>query len=257
MQSLNLHCTWFAVFPSISFKAFLKFLPIRISMAENGIFFSLNMLVQRIKTYQPLTCTVLDTLSFPAALSAVHVYWPSSCSSASLIVNEPSSWTLYLPPLAIFCPSFVHVTVGVGMPLVGHLMVMPVLVSAVTLSPIVKVIGLRSWASNIFASTEVSITGFEGSVRITTKIWYNCCWTYLVSKHLFYLPPVIENLYLNWWSKRAILRVIPLQPEDDRLSKHRSTIIVLFRSSLTRAIKFHQVMSLPSFNIFNFLKFNQ
>ena len=55
-------------------------------------------------------------------------------------------------------------------------MVMLVLVSAVTLSPMVMVIALRSWASIILGSSEVSTAGFKGSMegkrpRDTTN-WY-------------------------------------------------------------------------------------
>ena len=55
-------------------------------------------------------------------------------------------------------------------------MVMLVLVSAVTLSPMVMVIALRSWASIVLGSSDVSTTGFEGSMegkrpRDTTD-WY-------------------------------------------------------------------------------------
>ena len=44
-------------------------------------------------------------------------------------------------------------------------MVMLVLVSAVTLSPMVNGMGLRSCASIVFGSSEISMTGFEGSVK--------------------------------------------------------------------------------------------
>ena len=44
-------------------------------------------------------------------------------------------------------------------------MVMLVLISAVTLSPMVNVTGLRSCASIVFGSSEISMTGFEGSVK--------------------------------------------------------------------------------------------
>ena len=92
----------------------------------------------------PTILTMLVELSSPAELSAVHVYRALSSSPASLIINEPSSCTLYLLPLGISWPSFVHVTDGFGTPVVGHLMVILVLVSAVILSPMFKVMGFRS-----------------------------------------------------------------------------------------------------------------
>ena len=113
----------------------------------------------------PTIWTALDALSLPATLFAVHVYWAVSASSASLISNEPLSWTVYLSSLVISSPSFVHVTVGVGTPLVGHWTVMFVLVSAVTLSPIDKVIGVRSWASVVDGLPGVLIAGLDGSTK--------------------------------------------------------------------------------------------
>ena len=120
----------------------------------------------------PFIFTMLDLLSFPATLSAVHVYCPLSSPSASLITNEPSSWTLYFPPLGITRPSFVHVTVGFGTPLAGHLIVMLVLVSAVTLSPIIIVIGLRWWAFTVFDSLAVPTLGSECSRKETWTTRY-------------------------------------------------------------------------------------
>lgn len=128
-----------------------------------SIFFTYHLLLS-MNINLPITCTMLDLLSFPATLCAVHVYWPSSCSSASLIVNEPSSLTLYLPTLEISWPSFVHVTVGNGTPLIGQWIVMLVLVSAVRLSPMVMLIGALSLASIIFGWPEGFTEGFEGSV---------------------------------------------------------------------------------------------
>lgn len=70
---------------------------------------------------------------------------------------------MYLPPLVISWLSFVHVIVGVGTPLVGHWIVMLVFVSAVTLFPMVKFKGLRSWASIVLGTSVSSIDGLEGS----------------------------------------------------------------------------------------------
>ena len=63
---------------------------------------------------------MLDALSLPVTLSAVHVYRALSSLSVSLISSEPSSLTVYLPSLGTSSPSFVQVTVGVGTPLVEH-----------------------------------------------------------------------------------------------------------------------------------------
>lgn len=49
-------------------------------------------------------------------------------------------------------------------------MVMLVLASAVTLSAIVTVMGIRSLASTVFGLSETFITGLEGSVeKVNTK----------------------------------------------------------------------------------------
>ena len=113
-------------------------------------------------TILPTTCTVLVALSFPAALSAVHVYWAMSFSSTSLISNEPLTCIVYLSPLRISWPSFVHVTVGFGTPVVGQWMVTLVLVRTVTLSPTVNEMGLRSCVSIVFGSPEALTRGLEG-----------------------------------------------------------------------------------------------
>lgn len=118
---------------------------------------------------------MLDATSLPTKLSAVHVYRALSTSSAPIISNELSSWTMYLLPLGRSWPSFVHVTVGFGTPLVGHWMVILVLVSAVTLSPIVNLMGLRSWAFIVSGLAEVWTKGLIGpeeanAPNILTKI---------------------------------------------------------------------------------------
>ena len=116
----------------------------------------------------PTTFTTLVALSLPATLSAVHVYRASSSSSASLISNEPSFCTVYLSPTEISRPSFVHVTTGFGMPVVGHVMVIDVLASVVTLSPIKMDTGLRSFDSIAFGSFGVFKTGLECPMRDLT-----------------------------------------------------------------------------------------
>ena len=113
----------------------------------------------------PTTCKLLDALSSPATLIAVHVYWALSPPTEPSISNALSSWMVYLPSLVISRPSFVHVTVGVGTPLVEHWMVILVLVSAVTLSPMVKIMGLRSWASNFCGRSGMSILGLASSSK--------------------------------------------------------------------------------------------
>ena len=87
---------------------------------------------------------MLDALSLPATLVAVHVYLSLSPSLEPAISNEPSSSTVYRPLLEIRRPSCFHVTVGVGTPLALHWIVMIVRVSAVTFSPMVSVTGLLS-----------------------------------------------------------------------------------------------------------------
>ena len=53
-------------------------------------------------------------------------------------------------------------------------MVMLVLASAVTLSPIVIVMGLRSLASTVFGLSEIFITGLDGSIeKEVTKVSEN------------------------------------------------------------------------------------
>ena len=56
-------------------------------------------------------------------------------------------------------------------------MVMLVLVSAVTLSPMVKVMGLRSCASTAVDLSEIFITGLEAPVKICKqeKLFYHHC----------------------------------------------------------------------------------
>lgn len=78
---------------------------------------------------------------------------------------------MYLLPLWISSPSFDHVTVGVGTPLVGHWIVMLVLVSAVTLSPMVKVMGLWSLPSTVCGTSEVIMDGLTGSVEKIKNCW--------------------------------------------------------------------------------------
>ena len=121
-------------------------------------------------------------------LSAMHVYRALSSSTASLISNEPSSWTVYLPSPWTCSPSFVHVTVGVGTPLVGHWMVMFVLVGAVTSSPMLNEMGLRSWASMIVGLSGTLITGLEGSIK----------WNYCLQSNNQCLD--VSNIYVesNW-----------------------------------------------------------
>ena len=117
------------------------------------------------KCNSPTMRTVLDALSCPLTLSALHVYRALSSLSASSIANEPSVWTVYLPFSRSIRPSFVHVIFGLGTPLVGHLIVIFVLVSAVRSSPIVNVMGLRFWASMVDGCSGMLICGLEGSVK--------------------------------------------------------------------------------------------
>ena len=65
----------------------------------------------------PTICTVLDALSLPITLTAVHVYRVLPFSLVFLIRSELSVPIVYMSPLEIFCPSFVQVAVGVGTPL--------------------------------------------------------------------------------------------------------------------------------------------
>ena len=116
--------------------------------------------------YLPIICTVLDALSLPATLSTVHVYRAVSSLLLSLISKELSSWMLYLSSFTIFLPSFVHVTVGIGTPLALHRMVTLVLITAVTLSPMVVTMGLWSVDSIVFGWSGISIVGLAGSVLI-------------------------------------------------------------------------------------------
>ena len=108
-------------------------------------------------------------LSFPITLSALHVYRALSSSSVLLITNELSSCTAYLPPIRSFSPFFVQVTVGFGTPVVGHWMVILVLVSAVTLSPMVNVMGLRSRASIVLGLPGIMTFGLVGSLKQTDQ----------------------------------------------------------------------------------------
>lgn len=113
----------------------------------------------------PTICTVLDALSCPLTLTALHVYRALSSSSASSITKEPFIWTVYLPLLRSIRPSFVHVIVGRGTPLVGHWMTTFVLVSAVRSSPMVNTMELRFWASIDDGFSGMLIFGLEGSVE--------------------------------------------------------------------------------------------
>jgi len=110
-----------------------------------------------------LIFTVLDALSSPATLMTVHVYLALSSSLEPAINSEPSLLVVYRPPVGMLWSSFFHVTDGVGTPLVGHSMVTLVLVSAVTLSPMAKVMGFRSLASIVVGLPGIFMTGLEGS----------------------------------------------------------------------------------------------
>ena len=67
-------------------------------------------------------------------------------------------------PSIIGAPSFNQVTVGVGTPLTGHLIVRVVFDAAVKLLPTFMVTGLPSPIGMFFPSSETSIIGFNGSV---------------------------------------------------------------------------------------------
>ena len=84
---------------------------------------------------------------------------------APLITRESLSVMEISSSGIMSAPSFVQVTDGVGTPLTGHLMVMVVFEAAVTLSPMVKVMGLLSRASIAIGLLGVSMTGLEGAVE--------------------------------------------------------------------------------------------
>lgn len=112
----------------------------------------------------PTICTVLDALSLPITLTAVHVYRVLPFSLVFLIRSELSVPIVYMSPWEIFCPFFVQVAVGVGTPLAWHWIVMLVLVSAVTLLPILIVTGFWFWSSTVVGFAGIFTFGLEGPV---------------------------------------------------------------------------------------------
>jgi len=109
--------------------------------------------------------TVDDSLSVPATLLTLHVYSALSSTTASLITKVLSLLIENLP-LGVTCfPSFSQVTSGVGTPLTGHLMVMVVLETAVTLSPTFIITGLPSPTGIFCPGLETSMTGLMGSAN--------------------------------------------------------------------------------------------
>ena len=109
--------------------------------------------------------TVDDSLSVPAMLLTLHVYSPLSSTAASLITRVFSLLIENLPAGVTCFPSFSQATSGVGTPLTGHLMMMVVLETAVTLSPTFIVTGLPSPTGILCPGLGTSMTGLMGSAN--------------------------------------------------------------------------------------------
>ena len=109
--------------------------------------------------------TVDDSLSVPATLLALHVYSALSSTAAFSITRVLPLLIENFPPVVTCFPSFSQVTSGVGTPLTGHLMVMVVLETAVTLSPTFIVTGLPSLTGIFCPGIGTSMTGFMGSAN--------------------------------------------------------------------------------------------
>ena len=105
-----------------------------------------------------------EELSTPATFEAAQEYLPLSSESALVITRDLPSVVKTSLPSITGAPSFNQVTIGVGTPLTGHLMVMVVFDTADKLSPMFMVTGLPSPIGMFCPSSETSIIGLDGSV---------------------------------------------------------------------------------------------
>ena len=106
-----------------------------------------------------------DSLSSPATFPTLQVYFALSSTSAPLIIRE-SSLTETFPSSLSKTPSLSHVTIGVGTPLTGHLMMIVVFEAAVALSPTFIITKLPSPMGISRPVSGTSIFGLFGSVCI-------------------------------------------------------------------------------------------
>ena len=99
----------------------------------------------------------------------MQVYFALSPISAPSITKELLSVKYIRSPSITCTPSLNQVTDGVGTPLTGHLMVMVVFETAVTLSPMFMFTGLPS-PTGIFPDTSTSMAGLTGSALENSNV---------------------------------------------------------------------------------------
>ena len=95
----------------------------------------------------------------------LQVYSALSSTDTPLMTRELLPLIEIFSPAVICTPSFSQMTVGFGNPLTGHLIVMLVSDTAVTLSPTFIVTGLPSPMGISRPLSGTSMAGLRGSVR--------------------------------------------------------------------------------------------
>ena len=101
------------------------------------------------------------------------MYWALSSDVAATITKVLSLVIMMSSPGIISTPFFSQVTVGVGTPFTGHLMVMVVFEAAVTLSPTFIVTGLPSPIGIFSPVSDTATTGFLGSEKRKRVVNYH------------------------------------------------------------------------------------